>query len=311
MTDTAATDPAAGAPEPAPAPEVAPEAAPPEGAAPEGQEAEGQDPALGVLETGEEAESQPEPAAPEAVEVEINGRKYLVPADLRDGYMMHADYTTKTQSLAEQVRLHQEQFTQQVQAHQQHVQAHRQNLQDYGQLAHTDYLLEQYRNTDWAGVQQEDPDQAQQLGFEYQRLRDQREQIAQRIQQKEHETRAHAERETANHRGQLTATLARDIPNYSPELQGKMDETAARHGYTQAEVDSIIDPRMGQMLYLAHLGEQVVLQRQAATARPAPAPVKPVPKAGGGGTPTTGPTDKQGIDAWMHSRDQQLKRGTR
>ena len=166
-------------------------------------------------------------------------------------------------------------------------------------------------------MQQDDPDQAQQLGFQFQMLRDTRQQIVDRISKMEYDARVTAERERdnamrehANRRDQLKASLARDIPNYSPELHGKMNETAMRHGFTQADLDSVTDPKMMRMLHLAHLGEQVLQRKRAATTQPAPKPVKPVPKVSGGQTPTTGPTDKQSTEAWMRSRTQQIKRDT-
>jgi hypothetical protein len=324
MSDTAATDPAAGAPEPAPVPEVAPEAPavdPVDPAAAEGPEPAPEPEALRPDGTPIQPEPEPEPLlAPETVEVELNGLKYTVPAVLKDGYMMHGDYTLKTQELAgkgrelesdrEALKGDREAFTQQAQTH-------RENIQDFGELAHTDKLLDSFRKVDFAQMQQDDPEQAQQLGFQFNMLRDTRQQIVERIQKREYDSRIQeeqkrvtAERETATRKDQLTATLARDIPNYSPDLQGKMNETAIRNGFTQADIDSVTDPKMMRMLHLAHLGEQVLQRKRAATAQPAPAPVKPVPKVGGGTTPTTGPTDKQGIDAWMRSREQQLKRGT-
>ena len=294
MSDTAATDPAPDAPEPAPVPEVAPAA-------------EGQEPAPEIEAPefdGTKVQPEPEAPAPETVEIEVGGRKYLVPPDLRDGFMQHADYTQKSQKNAEFAK----QLAEGQQALHQYAQTQRQNIEDYGELAHTDNLLEQFRNTDWNQAQQDDPEQAQQLSIQFQMLRDKREVIERRIQQWEHNTRVTAEREHANRKDQLKASLARDIPNYSPELHSKMDETAIRHGFTQAELDSVTDPKMMRMLHLAHLGEQVLQRKRAATAQPAPTPVKPVPKVSGGATPTTGPNSSQGINAWMRSREQQLKR---
>ena len=233
---------------------------------------------------------------------------------------MHGDYTLKTQELAgkgrdlegdrETLKGEREAFIQQAQTH-------RDNIGDYGELAHTDKLLENFRKVDFQKLQQDDPDQASQLGFQFQMLRDTRQQIVDRISKREYDARVTAEherdntmREHANRRDQLKASLARDIPNYSPELHGKMDETAIRHGFTQAELDSVTDPKMMRMLHLAHLGEQVLQRKRAATTQPAPKPVKPVPKVSGGQTPTTGPTDKQSTEAWMRSRTQQLKRDT-
>ncbi len=314
MTDIPVTEPVADAPEPAPAPEVAPEATEaPEAASPEEMDAS--------LEATEELldqpEVQPDPMAeladlagplPEqdTVEVELNGLKFRVPAAAKDGYMQHADYTTKTQELADKGRAldsDREAFTQQAEAY-------RRNVEDWGELTHTDKLLEDFRKVDFQQLQQDDPDQAQQLGFRFQQLRDQRQQIVERIQQREYTTRVTAERENANRKNQLTATLARDIPNYTPELHGQMDQIAVDVGFKPEEIAAYADPRHYKILNLAMIGAEVLKRKRAATTQPAPKPVKPVPQVKGGQTPATGPSDKQGVDAWMRSRNQQLKRDT-
>ncbi len=304
MTDLSSTNPEP-APEPAPAPEVVPEGEPAIVAEPEGEEL--------VPEEGAPEVDQPvgEPAdlvatADETVEVELNGLTYRVPAALRDGYMMNADYTTKTQELSGKTKAletERDSFVQQAQDH-------RENIGDFGELAHTEKLLESFREVDFPALQQEDPDQAQQLHFQYQRLRDDREKVVGRIQKREHEARVTAERSHADRRDQLTAALARDIPGYSPTLQGKMNETAIRAGATQAQLDSVTDPSTMRILHLAYLGEQGEQRRRAATATPAPAQAKPVPKVTGGKTPSSGPQDKQSVEDWMNSRDKQLRQSS-
>ncbi len=316
MSDEAATAPVVDAPESASAPEVAPEA--PEVAEAEGQEPtpEVEAPELDPIEVQPEPlEVTPEPV-PDTVEVELNGLKYSVPAALKDGYMMHGDYTLKTQELAgkgrelddsrESLKSDREAFVQQTQTH-------RENIGDYGELAHTDKLLEGFRKVDFQQLQRDDPDQAQQLGFQFNMLRDTRQQIADRIQQREYDTRVVSEREQAqvgrdhaNRRDQLKANLARDIPNYSPELHGQMDQTAVRSGFTQAEIDSVTDPRMFRVLHLAQLGEQVLQRKRDATAAPAPTPVKPTPKVKGGSSPKPGVHDGLEIGEWMLRERQRL-----
>ncbi|MGI9489085.1 MAG: hypothetical protein ACR2RF_25010 [Geminicoccaceae bacterium] len=249
-----------------------------------------------------EGEEGDQPA--ETVEVELDGQTYSVPADLKDSFMKAADYTQKTQELAEQRRQAEETLGKERDSFIQQAQAHRQSIQLYGELAHTDALLEKFQQVDWVKLQQEDPDQAQQLGFQRETLRDRRDALESEIEKKEYESRVTAEREHANRKDQLEATLARDIPNYSPELRTEMQQTAVRHGYTEQEVASVTDPRAMKMLHLAHLGEQV-LKRQTAT--PKPKPVKPVSKVTGGSTPEKGPTDKQSTEAWMKRRNEQLR----
>ncbi len=312
MTDQTVTDPVADAPEPAPAPEVTPEAEAVEPAQPEGDDPTPEPEAPEPL---DQPVVQPDPldaladladALPEqdTVEVELNGLKFRVPAAAKDGYMQHADYTTKTQELADKGRAldsDRETFNQQAQTH-------RDSIQDFGALAHTDKLLEDFRKVDFQQLQTEDPDQANQLNFQFQRLRDERQQIVERIQQREYSTRVQAERANANRKNQLTATLAREIPNYSPEVHGQMDQIAVDVGFKPEEIAAYADPRHYKVLQLAMIGAEVLKRKRAATTQPAPKLVKPVPQVKGGQTPATGPTDKQGVDAWMRSRNQQVRK---
>ena len=306
MTDLSSTE-----PDPPLEPAVAPEVAPEEPAV-DPVQLEGEEPASVETPEVDQPVVEPDPVDLVAttddgtVEVELNGLTYRVPAALRDGYMMHADYTSKTQEVAGKGRAldsEREAFTQQAQNH-------RDNIGDFGELAHAEKLLDSFREVDFPALQQEDADQAQQLAFQYQKLRDDREKIVGRIQKREHEARVTAERSHANRRDQLTATLARDIPNYSPALQKKMDETAIRGGFTRAELNSVTDPKTMRILHLAHLGEQVLQRTRAAKVPPVPAPAKPVPKVTGGKTPTAGPQDKQSVDDWMDSRDKQLRQSS-
>ncbi len=326
MSDVSATEPTPDAIEPALEPEVAP-AAP--DLAVEATETEGQEPVSSPGESElDPSEVQPDPleaaldaavpTAPDTTEIEIDGLKYTVPAALKDGYMMHGDYTLKTQELAgkgreldgvrESLKGEREAFVQQAQTH-------RDNIGDYGELAHTDKLLEGFRKVDFQQLQQDDPDQAQQLGYQFNLLRDTRQQIVDRISKREYDTRVTAERERgqatlehANRKDQLKASLARDIPNYSPALHDEMTQTAIRHGFTQADLDSVVDPRMFRVLHLARLGEQVLQRKRAATAVPAPTPVTPISKVKGGSSPKPGVHDDLPIKEWMRREQQRLSK---
>lgn len=51
--------------------------------------------------TEETQEPEGQPAESGVAEVELNGKTYQVPAEIKDGYLRQADYTKKTQALAE------------------------------------------------------------------------------------------------------------------------------------------------------------------------------------------------------------------
>lgn len=247
-----------------------------------------------------------EEAPVEMAEVEIDGETYQIPAALKDGVMKNADYTQKTQQLAEQRRAAEEHFGQEREAFVKNVQTQRENIALYGKLEHTEAQLEQLAQVDWTKLHQEDPDKAQEMGFYRESLRDQSDKIQDEIERREHESKVVAEREHATRKDQLETTLARDIPNYSPELRTEMQNTAIKAGFTEQDVSSLTDPRYFQILHLANLGAEV-LKRQTAT--PKPKLVKPVSKVTGGKTPDTGPSDSQSVDAWMKRRNQQVSGG--
>jgi hypothetical protein len=258
-----------------------------------------------VTEVEETAPETEEPTEPETWEVEKDGQKYVVPYALRDEIMWHMDYTEKTQKLAEERKQATETLQKQQEAFHQQTQSQRENLALYGELAHTEKLLDDFSKVDLLTLQREDPDQAQMLGFQREALRDKRDALESEIERREHESRVQMERAAADRKDRLEADLARDIPNYSPELRSEMEQTAIRHGFTEREIAAVGDARMMKMLHLAHLGEQV-LKKQTAT--PKPKPVKPVQKVTGGKAPDMGPTDKQAIDGWMERRNEQLRR---
>ena len=99
-------------------------------------------------------------------EIEHEGRKYLVPSALKPLLLMQADYTRKTQEVAEQRRA---------------VQAERQALHQTSQAeldayAHATTLagrLAQYQQVDWRAWHDSDPFAASAATSEYNMLRDQ------------------------------------------------------------------------------------------------------------------------------------------
>ncbi len=322
MSDIAATEPVVDAPEPAPTPEVAPET--PEVGSADGTEAEGQEPTPEVEAAeldGTEVQPEPEPPAPETWEVEKNGRKYAVPIELKDEVMWHQDYTSKTQELAQERRSLESELSEGRKslesdrvALNQVNQAQQENIQDWGEFAHTEKMLAEYRDmtqAQWNQIRQDDPEQFDNLRVNRDMLRDTRDVLGRKIKnfetakrQREHDTKVSAERESADHRNRFTATLAREIPNYSPELQTKMNETALRYGVKQETLDKLTDSGLGNLLYLAHLGDELQQRKRAATAAPAPTPVKPTPKVTGGSSPKPGVHDGLPIDEWMRRERQ-------
>jgi len=114
-------------------------------------------------EVATDAEKAGQSHADDTDEVEHDGQKYRVPKALKGAFLMHADYTRKTQEVAEQRRaLDERQSTigQQAQLLQEHA-------QDISRLIALNDQLAQFDKVEWGGLRQSHPEQAQDLWFSY------------------------------------------------------------------------------------------------------------------------------------------------
>ena len=96
-------------------------------------------------------------AAPQLVRIEHDGREYVVPVELGGAFLRHADYTRKTQELADQRR--------ELEAHRQTLESraaesHQQTM-DRARLAALDENLGAFEGVDWELYAQQDPEAAQ------------------------------------------------------------------------------------------------------------------------------------------------------
>lgn len=236
----------------------------------------------------------------ELEEIEFNGKKYAVDKDMKDAFMRQDDYTRKTQEVAEQRRA----LEQAQMAFQQHAQIQQQNLQAYSHLAAMDSQLEQYQNVDWQALSNEDPVQAQQAFFQYNQLKDARNQAAEGIRQREQYALHQQQENLARLSEQGKETLQREIPNWSSELAGKLSKSGIEHyGFTDAEMSSVLDPRMVKVLHDAFQYRQMMTK---AKAKPTAPDVKPVKSLKGKGPSRKDPS-KMNTAEWMEWRNSQVR----
>lgn len=195
-------------------------------------------------------------AAPDddSEEIELNGKKYRVPKDIKPAVMMHQDYTRKTEALAEQRR----QFEAQTQFHQQHI-------ADIARLTVLDDQINQYAQVDWNGLTEQDPIKAQQLFMQFSQLKDGRAQLANQLAQKEQYTALEQQQQAAKLLQESESVLKREIKNWSPELESKLQNFAiANLGFDLADVQrSKIDPRIYKLLHMAYQGDQIIRKQTA------------------------------------------------
>ena len=247
-------------------------------------------------------ESPAEGEAPESEEIEHNGRKYLVPKALKPLMLMQADYTRKTQEVAEQRRA--------VMAERQALhQTSQAELDAYAQATALGRQLAHYQQVDWRAWHDSDPFAAAAATSEYNMLRDQHSQALARLSQAHGQRTFLAQQETARRMEAGRAALAREIPGWSDDLKARLIGFAADYGFSRDELDDLeADPRVAKVLHAAFAGS-----RSADTARKvqdalAAQQVQPASTVRARGAPPAGLDDRLSADEWMRRRNAQTRR---
>jgi hypothetical protein len=223
----------------------------------------------------DEEEEQPETPR---YYVKVDGEEQEVTLDeLRNGYQRQADYTRKSQALAEQRK-----------AYEANLQAIQSEREQYSQAlemmsAQQKNELAQYESIDWKTLKEDDPMEYMEKRLEYQETRDK---IA-RVEQERQRVAAEQQQRVQQQLSEIMQTeftkLKEALPAYadpSSNLKNELRDYGLSLGFSQQDLDSISDHRVVLVLHKA------MLQDRAAqgTVRKAKAS-KPVPKVVKSGTP--------------------------
>lgn len=217
--------------------------------------------------------------ADDTEEVEHEGKKYRVAKELKQALMFQADYTRKTQAVAEERRAVEAMRTQYAQASQDH-------LQGLAQLVAIDQQINDYASVDWNTLNQQDPIQAAQLWNQYQQLKEGRQMTAAQLQQREQQRQFEAQHVSAKQLEEARQVLERDIKGWSPEMAQQISSHAAKeYGFQPQELSGVMDPRHVKVLHDAWVGRQL-MAKQAVKPKPE-VTAKPVPTVGGNSAKTS------------------------
>lgn len=227
-------------------------------------------------------------------EVEIDGEVYQVPAKLKDGFLRQADYTRKTQEVAEMRRM----LGQQQAMLQQAVQTQTAVASERVTLQLIDQQLAQLQQVNWQALRADDPDQAQALTVRMQQLALAKQNLERSLAQKTQQMTL-AQRHIAAIQQQL---LEREVPGWKDQkvrakLQQEMMEAAKAFGFHDQEVLSaqITDARLIKALYYAALGMKAARESTSGQKAKPPKAIKRKSAA------TTSP-DKLPVDKWIEWR---------
>lgn len=253
-----------------------------------------------------------EEQAEEDEELDIDGKPLKVPKSIAEALkarmMMQADYTQKTQAVAEQRR----EYEQQRQAFEVEAQTRQQLFQEEAQLHNVRERLGQFQNVNWQQLAQENPQHAVALQAEYTQLRDYHDQLHGHVEGRKSELASKREQETAIAASRAVEMLNKPDPDRgwdgkfdAPKRQALTD-FGLKLGFTNEELSRTTHPRMIQTLHLAKLGyEALMKQRQTPTRAVAqPAAKVPTSRANAPFNPATADMDRYAAE-----RKKQLNKG--
>lgn len=250
---------------------------------------------------------QTDPPVDDSEEIELEGQKLKIPKAVKPLLMFQADYTRKTQEVAEQrkaVEAKEAEIANQAKAQQEYI-------QDLAHLTAIDMGLKQFDSVNWQEWNQKDPVAAQAAWFQRTQLSEARTAIDGQIKQheatrkqQEEQTALEKQQSTAKRREECYATVAREIKGWGPDLIKQLDTTAGEFGFSGQELSQWSDPRLIKLLHEAHVGRQL-LKKQVTP--PPPPPPKPVPQVGSGGAPARKSPDKMSMEEYAKWRRSQRK----
>jgi hypothetical protein len=238
-------------------------------------------------------------------EIEHAGEKYRIPKALKGAFLMHADYTRKTQEIAGKGRSldeRQNAFLQQERFREEH-------LDRLGQVYALGGRLAGFEKVNWAELRSQDPAQAQNLWSQYQQTKQTRDKALGQLQSEIQQKAFESQRDNARRVEQGHAAVARDIKDWNPEMFGKVRDFGAREfGFDPGEIAAVHDPRMLKVLHRAYLGDQAIKRAAASEKAAANEQLKPLPTVTGNSRGGRGPSDEQSVEEWMRRRNEQSRK---
>lgn len=233
--------------------------------------------------------------------LKVRGKKDAI-EKLKAERLMQADYTRKTQEVAE--------FRKQAEAERQAFeterQVHMQNLQEVATMRAIEMQLQNFAQVNWQQLADQDPVQAMKLDHQMRALQSQREQLRASVSQRYEQFTQAQQQEAARQLAEGQKVLQRDIPGWGPELASKLTAFALSNGYTEREVAAIRSPAMVRSLYREY---QVAEAKKQATKRTPQVQTAPVTRVNSANKSRAAiDPDKLSPEQWLKWRTAQVKR---
>lgn len=191
-------------------------------------------------------EDQAEEAEDEGyAEVEFEGKTYKVPNELKTAIIHQADYTRKTQEVAEQRKANAErtQFLEQ----QERILA--QSFDKAVEFRDVQNRLSQFEKIDWQALVDQDPVQATKLNIAYQQTQREAQEKYGEWQQARTQTQQLSDENRQQVLVEAQKELKARLPDFNATTAEKIKTAARDYGITDAEINALIDPRFVHILH--------------------------------------------------------------
>ena len=230
----------------------------------------------------EEEEQSEEDEVPAILKLKVNGEEVEKPLDEVVALAQQGlDYTQKTQQVAEQkkeLEAYAESIKAQEQAFQQQMQLNNVLIEDVAKITALDQQLNQYANVNWQQLSDSDFVEAQKLFFTYNQLQQERSTLVSQFEAKKQQVAQSQAQLMAEKIAKGKEVLAKEIPNWSPETNQALLSTGKDYGFSDAELNSIVDPRHVKVLHDAMQWRK--LQQKDSIVKKKVSSAKPVVKPG-------------------------------
>jgi len=218
---------------------------------------------------------------PSTYTVKVDGKDVEVTLDeLQNGYSRQADYTQKSQVLAEQRRKADDELA----ATQQERQKYISQLEQFNNQA--DSKLNEFKTVDWEKLKEDDPMAYMTKRDAYRELQENKRLVADEQQNLQYKQQQEAQQQWQEELGRQQEIMAQRLPEWAdpakgPKLKQNIKSFAMKKGFNEQEVNSLIDARSVDVLHKAMLYESLL------DAKISKKKAKVVPKVTKPGTGTT------------------------
>lgn len=248
----------------------------------------------------EQADAEDEELEEDLDGVKVRGKKEALER-LKAERLMQADYTRKTQEVAEQRKAFEaeRERVEQTRAFEQ------QNLDIVADIRSIDRQLHQLQQINLMQLSNEDPVKAQQLMLQMQNLQTQRGQAANALAQRHQQFTQWQQQEAARQLDEGRKVLQREIPGWNADLASKLLEFGKSRGYPEAMLASVTNPRFVVDLFQLY---QTAEAKKKATQRTPVVQEKPVTRVSSASKAKANiDPDKLSAEQWVKWRNSQIR----